>query len=481
MPQAPPSDSKQFEKPHSGEASSEKTDLIPEVIKSEVNFLLLPYFALWDKDVRKRSRTEYKAAVKRGNQKLELSWIVISNPEFGYPGPFDRAVYKAIEQIIGELPLPIQNPIPLGSLYNLCKRMEISKFGGSQYKKIKEALKRIMATSIVSEGTFYYKEKEEWIEDAFHLINRIVFKGRRLPNGEIADTNYLFLNSWYLDNINAHYVKPIDWKYYRLLETPVAQRLYELLSVKFYGLLIKRGRFISYKYSTLCSLLPIAQQKYLSRAKETLDPRAREEIERFKVGEQIELELLPPGERKTVQDRTELSVEQSSVAEELTQRGITGATARRLVKAYSVNQVQEHMEVFDWLKERKSTLIGKNPAGFLRKSIEENYQPPEDYLHYRDREAREQRAKDRRERWLQHREELIEQDIANWDKTLPEERVKGRLDFWTAGERLNGPGPAPEQIEVKKQELIDNLPKTDEEKQEYIARNYPEDPPDNFE
>jgi hypothetical protein len=33
--------------------------------------------------------------------------------------------------------------------------------------------------------------------------------------------------------------------------------------------------------------------------------------------------------------------------------------------------------VFDWLKGRKSGLIEKNPAGFLRMSIEENYHPPE--------------------------------------------------------------------------------------------------------
>jgi len=39
----------------------------------------------------------------------------------------------------------------------------------------------------------------------------------------------------------------------------------------------------------------------------------------------------------------------------------------------------------------------------------------------------------------------------------------------------------PERIEAMKRELIDNLPETDEEKREYIARNYPEEPPDDFE
>jgi hypothetical protein len=159
-----------------------------DIVRSEVNFLVLPFFALWDKDVKRRTKTEYKAVIKRGRQKLEVSWIVLSQPEFGYPGPFDKKVHKAIEQIIGELPRPIQNPIPLVSFHNLYKRMAVNKVGGSQYKKMKEAFERITTASIKSEGAFYNKDKEEWIEDVFHLYDRVILKGRKLESGDIADT-----------------------------------------------------------------------------------------------------------------------------------------------------------------------------------------------------------------------------------------------------------------------------------------------------
>ena len=40
--------------------------LIPDdIVRSEVNFLVLPFFALWDKDVKSRTKTEYKAMIKR--------------------------------------------------------------------------------------------------------------------------------------------------------------------------------------------------------------------------------------------------------------------------------------------------------------------------------------------------------------------------------------------------------------------------------
>ena len=248
------------------------SNLIPDVIRAEVNFLVLPFFALWDKDVKKRTKIEHKTVIERGGEKLEISWLVSSNPEFGHPARFDKKVYRAIEQIIGELPRPIQNPVALGSLYHLFKRMGIDKVGGSQYKQIKEALTRIKATTVVSEGAFYSKGKEEFIEDVFGLYDRVVFTGKKLENNEIADTNYLYLNSWYLENINGYYVKPIDWHYYNFLENPIAQRLYELLGVKFYGVVKRGGKSLSYRYSTLCSLLPVTRQKYFSRAKQVLDP-----------------------------------------------------------------------------------------------------------------------------------------------------------------------------------------------------------------
>jgi len=498
-------------------SEEEEKDLLPKTIRSEVNFLILPFFALWDADVKKRIETEYKTVINRGMQRLEVSWTVSSNSKFGYPGPFDREVHKAVEQIINELPLPIQNPIPLGSLYNLCKKMGINKHGGSQYRKIREALVRIIATTIVSKGTFYSKEKKEWIEDVFHLYERIVFKGEKLSNGEVADINYLYLSSWYIGNINAHYVKPIDWEYYKSLETPIAQRLYELLSVKFYRLTTKGGEFISYRYLTLCDLLPIARQKYLSYAKKSLDPahkklketgfisnwsweevaqkskekdwliryypgrRAREEIERFRGKEQLEFMLPPPKDEEIIESRVELSAEDFNVVEQLTQRGITAATAKMLAKSHPVEHILRQIDVFDWLKERKSLLVERNPGGFLRKAIEENYQPPKEYLEQKDKRDKEQKKEDRRERWRRYREELIGQGVANWDKVSPERRIEGRLSFWIASETMNGRKPTLEQIEVKKQELIDGLPQTDEERWEYLSQNYPEDPPEDFE
>ncbi len=427
---------------------------IPETIRSEVNFLVLPFFALWDKDVNRKTETVYKTTVMRNSGKLEIVWTVSSNPRYGYPGPFDKEVHKAIEQIIGDLPLPVENPIPLGSLYSLYKRMGINKVGGAQYRRIKDALKRIIAATIESEGTFYSKEGKRWINDIFHLYDRVIFKGEELADGDIAENNYLFLNSWYLDNINASYVKPVDWSYYKILETPIAQRLYELLSVKFYGSLMRGGRFVSYKYSTICQLLPIARQTYFSNARNILDPahkkledtnflskwyweevekkgedkdwlikyypgrRAREEIKKFRVGEQLELELSSRREEDITKSKREPLAEVQGMVDQLVKRGITPSVAEKLVNTYPSDRIYTQIEVLDWLKERNDALV-ENSAGFLRKAIEENYQPPDGYITHLDRQTRRQEVEDHKERWLQHREKLIQQNISKWDMTTP--------------------------------------------------------------
>jgi hypothetical protein len=49
--------------------------------------------------------------------------------------------------------------------------------------------------------------------------------------------------------------------------------------VKFYGLLRAGYASIGYRYSTLCQLLPLTRQKYLSKARQILDP-AHEELMR---------------------------------------------------------------------------------------------------------------------------------------------------------------------------------------------------------
>lgn len=248
----------------------------PEKIRSEVNFLIYPIFKLEKR--REDGIIEVKMTVERDNQKLELFWGVYPHPYFGIPGPFDKKVFDAIQEIIEELPRPVENPIPIGSFYNLCKRMGIDKTAGKNYSMIENSIKRLTGIIIDSKETFYDKGKKRWIEEMFHLFDKVVFAGEELQDGTIADTNYIYLSSNYLNNINSGYVKPIDYKFYRELNSNIARRLYEILGVKFYPIFQKNIdiKFIRYLYDTLCELIPMKKQRYKSLIRQQLEDAVTE-------------------------------------------------------------------------------------------------------------------------------------------------------------------------------------------------------------
>lgn len=59
--------------------------------------------------------------------------------------------------------------------------------------------------------------------------------------------------------------------------------------------------------------------------------------------------------------------------------GITENTARRLANNYPEDYLVDKMALAQWLVDQGSPLIAKNPAGWLRKAVEEDFKPPKDY------------------------------------------------------------------------------------------------------
>jgi len=392
---------------------------LPKVINSEVNLLVFPFFSLSTKGLKNKTTTIYQEIIKKGNQEINLLWKVSSNSEYGYPGPFDRKVQQAISEILSEILKKegeIKNPIPLGSLYNICKRMGISESAGENYRMIKKALERIRATTIKSVGTFYSKEGKQWVDDNFSLYDRIVFKGNELPENEIADDNYLFLGSWYLQNLNSFYIKPVDYNYLQSLKSKIASRLYEILGVKFYGLRNKRENFICYKYSKLCQLLPIIPHEYISLAKQQLDPGNNELrdtgfISKYDWSENGNKDWLIyywPGERakeemkradiKSINNRTEeylpgskegvkiFSKGQVDLVDKLVKLNVSKVTAENLIKINDQELIKKWIGAINYTN-------AEDKAAYLVKAIRENWQFPEEYLRERKEEERKEERK----------------------------------------------------------------------------------------
>jgi len=478
---------------------NQKKISLPKFINSEVNLLVFPFFALSTKGLRKKTETEYRDTRKIGGQKREIVWSVSANSKYGYPGPFDREVHKAIEQIVTEIIKRkgvIKNPIPLGSFYNICKRMNIEKYGGKEYKKIKEAFTKIKTTSIETKGTFYSKDKKQWIEDIFSLYDRVVFKGEKISDNNIADDNYLFLGSWYLQNLNSFYTKPIDYTYLQSLKSKIASRLYEILGVKFYGIKNKKDNYICYRYDTLCQLLPVTPYRYFSAAKWQLNSahdelkdtgfisnfewsengkkdwlirywpgeRAKEEIRRAETKSinHPEKQYLP-GPKEEVKI---FSKERADLVDKLIKLNVSKVTAENIIKNNDQEVIEKWIEAINYTN-------ADNKAAYLVKAIRENWQVPEEYLReIKEKQGREEeekieviKVKQQEEKNKKRQEEIkrIEQIYNSLDPSQQEEiriETENRLpEFWK--EKLNkarGKGETSKFLEVvleeKRREII---------------------------
>jgi len=387
---------------------------LPEIIKSEVNLLLLPFFALERKDKRLKIEVEGKGKIPG----TKVFWKVSADPEYGYPGPFDREVHKAIEQIISEIlreKKEIENPIPF-SIYDLCKRMRISFKDGGNFRIVRKALEKIRATTIKSEGAFFHKGKKKWISRVFGLYDGVIFRGEQLEDGSFTETNLLYLSDIYLQNLNSRYTKPIDYTYWRSLKSKIASRLYEILGVKFYGIRNKKDCYIHFKYTTLCQLLPLTPYRYISQAKRQLNSgndelkdtgfiskyewiengnkdwlisywpgeRAKEEMKRATLFSSNQEEDLLLGLKPEVKIFSE---EQINLINKLVKINVSEVTAEKLVKSNDQELIEKWIEAVIYSN-------ANNKVAYLVKGIRENWQFPEEYL----RKIREQKQEEEEEK-----------------------------------------------------------------------------------
>jgi len=483
-----------------------KEDIIS---KDEMNLAEFPFTLLSRRVISGQKTIEVSQQVYDKNRRvIKQEWIVTGSEKFGLPLAIDEDVYVALMQLYKKSNFKERRIF--FSRYEILKIMG-KKPSKREYDIIEQSLNRLVTVSVVSKNAFWDNKVKSYVGKAFHLFESYDLydekPGRKGVNQQALPLSNVVMSEFLFNSIKSGYIKNLDIRFYFSLETPLSKRLYRYLDKKKYH----KSRF-EVELLKLASLLPI-QDNYPSQIKRRLSKSHDELIEKgflksvsyedtgngnekviyvfpqtslikedmkFELEEQFGFELLA-SEKELKEDKMELSADELSALEQLVQRGITEATARNLAEIYSAEQIQKQVEVFDWLIGNKSSLVGKNPAGFLRKAIEEDYQPPKEYLEQKDKRDKEQKKEDRRERWRRYREELIRQNTNNWDKVSPERRIEGRLSFWIASETMKGRKPTLEQIEIKKQELIDGLPQTDEERWEYLSQNYPEDPPEDFE
>jgi hypothetical protein len=90
-----------------------------------------------------------------------------------------------------------------------------------------------------------------------------------MRNGQLADTNYVWLSPWFLSNYYYRYTRPLDFAFYKKLRKPIAKSLYTLLENGWYA---AEGKPYAKSYRALCEEFLMKQYTHISRIKQQLDP-----------------------------------------------------------------------------------------------------------------------------------------------------------------------------------------------------------------
>lgn len=205
-------------------------------------------------------------------------------------------------------------------------------------------------------------------------------------------------------SFQAENLKRLDVDTYFSLKSSVSKRMYRFLDKRFYHR--PRWEFDLKEFAQ--EHIGLSRNYTPSKIKEKIQPALDELMgigfleplsrdERFaKAGcgnwKIILIRKTAAGERKPW--RSELS----ELERELVTRGVSPPRAEELVASHAPERIRVKLEVFDWMLATKDKRVTRSPAGFLVKSIEDDYAAPRDFEIGADRAEREAARRDQERR-----------------------------------------------------------------------------------
>ena len=248
---------------------------VPDYIPAEVFLENLGYFTPSSKRIKGIYVKEKILGQKIGpdGTRRTIKAEISANYKLGLPITWDfdyyRAFLKICDEIVdpqGRLHMPIA--IPTAKLIRYAGKSESAR----EWREVREWFERMTATMI--KGGLY-RAKQKSYDDSFFgtLFSQGIVTGATMKNGEVADTNYVWLAPWFLANYFHHYLRPVDLNFHLRLRKPIAKALYPLLETGWYA---SGGKPYTKSYCDLCKEFLLAKRKHISRIKEQLDPAHRE-------------------------------------------------------------------------------------------------------------------------------------------------------------------------------------------------------------
>ena len=377
--------------------------------KDEMNFAEFPIALLTDRVPRRQKVIKFEDQIYDEKRKRLVTRrrIIEGSEEYGLPTATDDLVILALIQLTKMKGGFRRREVEFTRL-ELIKMLGWADEGRS-YDRIKLSLLRIQSVNYVYDNAWWDSRQKTWTTKAFHIIDNVEINDSRTTNGQAGlFASRIVWNEVVFDSFQAGFLRDIDFQLCMRLEHPTALRMYRFLGKRFYV-----------RPEWLFDLKEFAHEHVgLGRTYEGGTQIARKLKPAIAELEAIGfLEPLPEGERFIKRGRvwsirfvqrsatpavlpepaSQTEPQSPSLVALLISRGVTAKTAAELVKQHPAEAIQAKIDVFDWLEEQKDKRIGRSPAGYLVKSIRDDYAVPRGFITRAERVRQAELARQRRE------------------------------------------------------------------------------------
>jgi hypothetical protein len=401
--------------------------------KDEMNFAELPlalpcHRAPKDK---KAIRVTFTARDPQ-NRPIEREWLVTGDSLYGLPLATDEEVFLGLMHFLHRS--GFQDRRVHFTQYSLFQRLG---WGDSRraYDRLQTSLDRLKGATIRSKEAFWDHKGKCFVTRAFNVIDDYTLCRRAGPSdGDEPFISSVSFSEFMFESFRAGFIKTLDLDMYLELSSPIARKLFRLLDKKLY-----KGPVYDVDLLYLAQRVALTDAAFPSQVKQKFEG-AHEEL--VKIGFLKSVRYLRKGgstlvrytmaaksEWKPVRERVRVLPEEHPLIHELTTRGVTRDVAQELLKQHGEKTIADKLEVFDHLMSDRSPTVTKNPAGFLRSSIEKDFAPPTGYVSREERLRRKDEEAQARRRALEHEQQLAVAEAerqaqfdALWSSLTAEER-----------------------------------------------------------
>lgn len=358
-----------------------------EVYRDELNFAEFPLASISTSLPKDQKTLEFTDEIfdKSVNKRVTRKLTITASDKYGLPTAMDDEVILGLVQLTGRT--DFSNRRVYFTRYELLKLLNWSDTTRN-YHRLEQSLNRWLGVTLYYEKAWWSKEEQSWVNEGFHILDHVQIldqerQRRSSKRGvEQAGKSSFVWNEVVFSSFKAGYLKQIDFEFYKSLESAVSKRMYRFLDKRFYH----RERLEFELRTFACEHIGLSKNYHNGELKRVLSSGI-EELERLGF-----IEGLSADERFGRKGRGEWTVVftkagkpesarqlPSGVAQELIERGISAGSARKLGGAHPEDYIRVKIQMLDWLLQKKDPRVQKNPAGFLYRSITDDFALPDDY------------------------------------------------------------------------------------------------------